>query len=266
MARPFRIKARRFLFLPVENPPMETEEEIDLDADSTTLIAMHCWDIGCEGGPALHPKYAVGMGLPENIRLSEEIMKNKILPLVEAARRARVLVSHVESAGIGLKHPELMREVPPTLPDMATARPDPAVPGHAEAYLAAVHGAGYNTDPESPYVRRDRVKYLMPKGDEPFAVQSAQLDQMLRRRGIENLIYTGFATNMCVIQSPGGIRDMSLLGYCIFLVREATLGLEYPDTLADRTVTRLAIRYVEHVYGHSVTYSDLMASLNQIAH
>ena len=266
MARPFRIKARRFLFLPAENPPMETEEDLDLDADRTTLIALHCWDVGCEEGPPVHPKYAVGMCLPENIRLGEEIMKNEILPLVVAARMGQVLVSHVECARIGLKHPELMREVPPTLPDPAAEPPTPVVEGHTEAYLATVHSAGYNTDPESPYVRMDRVRYLMPKGDEPFAVQSAQLDQMLRRRGIENLFYTGFATNMCVIKSPGGINDMSLLGYRIFLVREATLGLEYPDTLADRTVTRLAIRYVEHVYGHSVACSDLMASLGRLAH
>ena len=45
---------------------------------------------------------------------------------------------------------------------------------------------------------------LMPERGEPFVYQTNQFDRILRKRGIENLVYAGFATDMCILRSPGG--------------------------------------------------------------
>ena len=100
---------------------------------------------------------------------------------------------------------------------------------------------------------------------ELFAIQSRQFHTLLAARGIENLIYTGFATNMCILNSPGGIADMAQMGYRIFIMREGTLAVEYPDTIADRTMTWTALRYIEMVHGHSIRFDDWMANCERLA-
>ena len=46
---------------------------------------------------------------------------------------------------------------------------------------------------------------------------------MLEKHGIENLIYTGYGMDACIITRPIGMRDMSKKGFSNFLIREATL-------------------------------------------
>jgi len=105
----------------------------------------------------------------------------------------------------------------------------------------------------------DRAAFLMPKAGEPFAVDSLQLHRMLHKRGIENLVYTGFATDMCVLHSSGGIIEMACsYSYRVFLIREATFGVEYPDWFDRRTSTEFGIRRVESHYGHSIGWHEWM--------
>ena len=266
MVRQLSFQARRYVPIPLDDPPMETVEAITLDADKTTLVGLHCWNIGCPDGPPVDPRFCVGMGHRETVELGGRIMSEQIRPALQAARRASILVSHVENDHNGRQHPELMEEVPPEPPvSSPSPPPEPAVPGHREAFVERTHGAGYATDPDSPYVRMDRVDYLMPEPGEPFAIQTPQFDKLLRKRGIENLVYTGFATNMCILHSPGGVADMGALGYRIFIIREATLAVEYPDTIADRAVTRVALRYIETLYGHSIGYDDWTANCERLS-
>ena len=67
-----------------------------------------------------------------------------------------------------------------------------------------------------------------------------QFDRILRQRGIKNLVYTGFATNMCILDSAAATREMLGFGYRIFLIREATLAVEYPETFPTRMMTEAA--------------------------
>jgi len=258
MTRTLRLKARYYRGIPLDQPGVE-EEALELDAAKTTLIGMHCWNIGCPDGPPVEADYLVGMGFPATHRAAYEIMRERILPAMEAARAAGILVSHVESSTIGRHHLDLM-EVPPTAArtEIEGEVPPPAVPGHRRAVADRAHGRNYAT--ESPYARMDRASFLMPRGGEPFAVDSTQFHRMLSKRGVENLVYTGFATDMCVLHSPGGIIEMATrFSYRVVLIREATVGAEYHDWFAERVSTRFGIRRVESHYGHSIAWSDWMA-------
>ena len=103
-------------------------------------------------------------------------------------------------------------------------------------------------------------RIVAPVPGEPYVHQTGQFDRALRRRGIENLIYSGFATDMCILRAPGGIEPMAPMGYRIFLVRDATLGVEQPDTFEERIATRWAIRYFETHFGDTITTADFMAA------
>jgi nicotinamidase-related amidase len=250
-----RLTGRYFRTIPIDNTGYQTES-IALDPARTAFVAMHCWDIGCEGGPAIDPRFCVGMGYYESFREAERMINECIAPAMAAARRVGVLVCHVESPTIGQKHPEARLELdPPSPPAGGTARPE-VVPGWRAQIVARSHGANYAA--ESPYARMDRARRVAPLHGEIFAYQTGQLDRLLRGRGIENLIYSGFAADMCVLRAPGGIEPMAPFGYRLFLMRDATLGVECPDTFRGRIATRWAIRYFESHYGDTILCSDFI--------
>jgi nicotinamidase-related amidase len=250
-----KLPGRYYRTLPIDDMQYETEE-LELDPTRTSLVVMHCWNIGCEDGPEVDPGFWVGMGSREALAEAERIMREVIRPSMDAARRAGILVSHVESEGIAAKHREAQEDTdpPPEPPD--TPPPPPVVPGWRERIVARSHGKDYAT--KSPYAHMDRAKVVQPLPGEPFVYQTAQFDRALRRQGIENLIYTGFATDMCTLRAPGGIEPMSPYGYRLFLMRDATLGVELPDTFDELIATRWGIRYFEALYGDTVLSADFI--------
>ena len=99
------LPGRYYRPIPLDRAGYETEL-LALDARKTALVAMHCWNIGCEDGPPIEKNYFVGMGSLESFREAERIMRERIRPAMDAARRAGVLVCHVETELIARRHPE----------------------------------------------------------------------------------------------------------------------------------------------------------------
>jgi len=256
-----RLTGRYYQTIPMDQAGY-VEETLELDPARTALVALHCWNIGCEDGPAIDNRYWVGMGFPETMAEAERIMRDVIRPALDAARRAGIAVAHVEAETIARQHPEALAELDPPPPAGSAANP-PAAPGWMTAMVARHHGHEYWVD--GPSARMDRAAVVAPLPGEIYAFQSGQLDRLLRRRGIENLIYTGFASDMCLLRAPGGIEPMAAYGYRVHLVRDATLGIECPDTFAERLATRWAIRYFETHYGDTVTAADFIAACDAFA-
>ena len=221
---------------------------------------MHCWNIGCPDGPPVDPNFAVGMVYEFTAQACAKIMTDRIVPAFDAARQVGMTVCHVEPTIIARKHPEACEdEDPPDPPPSHT--PPPVVPGHSEAMRDRAHGKYLEG---SPYTQMDRAAIVAPQPGDVYCHQTGQLDRALRRRGIENLIYTGFATDMCVLRAPGGIEPMIEFGYRLFIMRDATLGVEYPDTFDQRTITESALRYFESHFGDSVMFDDFIAACRRI--
>ena len=86
-----------------------------------------------------------------------------------------------------------------------------------------------------------------------------ELHIILLQRNIKTLFYVGFATHICVLNRPYGIKRMHGLGYQIILLRDCTSSMEYHDTLEGMWVTRTAIREVEkRPGGYSCTAKDFI--------
>lgn len=240
--------------IPLDQAGYEAEP-LALDPHKTALVAMHCWNIGCEDGPPIDKDYFVGMGSLESYREAERIMRECIRPAMDAAREAGVLVCHVESELIARRHPEALADADPReVPDEAR----PVVPGWRKQMEDRFHGTAYAT--HSPLARMDRAKVVAPLPGEPFVFQSGQLDRALRRQGIENLVYAGFAADMCILRAPGGIEPMAPKEYRLFLIRDATVGVECEDTFAERIATRWAVRYFETHFGDTLLCEDFVAA------
>jgi nicotinamidase-related amidase len=170
-------------------------------------------------------------------------------------------VCHVESELIARQHPEALEDSDTSDRSDRSDEGVPVVQGWRKRMEDRFHGTDYPT--RSPLAKMDRAKIVFPLPGEPFVFQTEQLDRVLRRRGIENLIYAGFATDMCVLRAPGGIEPMAGKEYRLFLMRDATIGVECPDTFAERIATRWAVRYFETHFGDTVACEDfIMACRN----
>src|ERR1035438_7454058 len=99
------LPGRYYRPIPLDAAGYETER-LELDLAKTALVALHCWNIGCEDGPPIDRNYFVGMGSLESAREAGRIMRECIRPAMDAARQAGVLMCHVESELIARRHPE----------------------------------------------------------------------------------------------------------------------------------------------------------------
>jgi len=125
--------------------------------------------------------------------------------------------------------------------------------------LARAHGRDYLG--RSPLARMRRAEIVSPREDEPLFFYTDQLDAYLKEREIETLIYTGFATDMCVLGADGGARPMLGLGYRCILMRDATVGVETPDSFEERLATRYGTHLFEWQVGFSTTYRNFIQAL-----
>lgn len=251
MTKALHLKARYYRALPVDAPGYE-EEILELPLERTALVGMHCWNIGCPDGPPVNADFCVGMGWPQATEEAGRIMREVIRPAMDAAREAGLPVCHVECDWMDEQYPQVASR---------RRRDQEGFPeGRPGEMLARAHGRDYLT--RSPLAQMRRAEVVSPIGDEPLVFYTDQLDEYLRERGIENLIYAGFATDMCVLGAAGGARPMLGLGHRCILMRDGTVGVETPETFPERLATRHGIHRFEWQVGHSTTSADFATALS----
>ena len=218
--------------------PVGSRKQFDLNPAETGFVALHLWNMGDVNGPAVPDGYFVDMGTLESQGESVRIADNYIRPAITAARAAGMQVFHVEPGNIAMKYDSVhhMLEDEDTNPPPGPARPPEANPGWNLERADRSHGAGYRDWDGWQQMRIIQSCDAEP-GDQVI-LTSAQFDRICRSKGIKNLIYTGFATNMCILGSAAATQPMLGYGYKVFLIREATLAVEYPDTFPERLMTR----------------------------
>lgn len=255
MATPstLHLKTRYYRALPVDRPGYE-DVVLDLPAAETALVGMHCWNIGCPDGPDVDVDFCVGMGWPQATGEAGRIMAEVIRPAMDLCRDKGVAICHVESDWMDHQYPhvESRRE-----PGRASSSPTVTQELHDRA-----HGADYLE--RSPLAHMKRAALVSPEGDEPLFFYTDQLHAWLQERGIRNLVYTGFAADMCLLGAEGGARPMLGLGYRCVLIREATVGVETPQTFPERLVTRYAIHRFEWQVGWGCAYTDFATAMEAL--
>jgi len=90
---------------------------------------------------------------------------------------------------------------------------------------------------------------------------SAEAYNLLRQRGIRNLLVMGVHTNMCVLGRPFGIRQMVGQGLNVALVRDLTDALydpARPPFVSHFTGTDLVVEHVERHWCPTLVSGDLL--------
>jgi nicotinamidase-related amidase len=241
------------------------EERFDLDPDETAFVALHLWNVGDVGGPEVPERFFVDMGTAECQAESIRIAERYIRTAIDAARAAGLPIFHVEPRDIALKYDSAREGLDDDelSPPPAAPRPPEANPGWIRQRAERSHGRGY-----LEWDGWQKMRILSSCDAEPgdrVIVTGRQFDRVLRAKGIKNLVYTGFATNMCILDSAAATREMLGYGYRIFLIREATLGVEYPDTFGERLQTRAALNFFMQVVGDTIGFADFVEACRAVA-
>jgi len=92
-------------------------------------------------------------------------------------------------------------------------------------------------------------------------ISTAGFRDYLRQRGIDTLIYCGYASNWCVTTRPTGLIFMQREGFRTFIVRDGCIGFETPESYDGQWGHRMAVSYIESNWGASTTVADMANAL-----
>jgi len=106
----------------------------------------------------------------------------------------------------------------------------------------------------------DIAETVCPVAGEPIIHTGQQMHGLLAQRGILHLIYVGFVTNWCLIGRDYGVIAMNDRGYNVIVVRDATTGIEFHDTVDALAATNMTIREVETKYAWSTHTQGLLGA------
>lgn len=250
MSPAMHLKARYFRARPTHRAGYQGVV-LRLPIEKTALIGMHCWNIGCPDGPPVDFDYCVGMGWPESAAEAGRIMAEVIRPAMDAARSIGMAVCHMECDWMDAQYPEI--------PSRRKKDIKPKYPRRYQKVLDRAYGPDYME--RSPLAQMRRAAMVSPQGSEKLYFYTDTLVKDLQERGIENLVYTGFAADMCLLGAEGGARTMTALGYRCIVMRDATVGVELPHTFPERLATRYGLQIFEWSLGYGTTFADFMAAV-----
>ena len=91
----------------------------------------------------------------------------------------------------------------------------------------------------------------------PIINKSIDLDAYLRGMEIDTIYYTGYASNLCVMNRPTGIISMHELGYKVVLIEDATLPVPNVEMSYKE-----ALREIEKV-GEIITIKEFKDLINK---
>lgn len=202
--------------------------------------------------------------LKDTQQRAEEIVQQRLLPLVAACRNAGVKIIHAPSPPQASKHPNWLR-----LEGWDT----PSWPGEEDWPPQAFRRregefAGYALpdEPRDPEREAHRAALglhpdVRPIDDEPVIATGEELHLWSKREGVMTLVFAGFNTNACILHRDYGTLDMARRGYDIVIVRDCTTGMESAMTQDGLWQTRGAVMILEMFGKYSVDAQELIDGL-----
>jgi nicotinamidase-related amidase len=262
MSTPLRVTVR-YLAMHSRDPEENVEARIwpvdepyEIDPRQAALVLVDTWN--------KHP-------IRSHLEASGRVMRERITPLLTAARAASLALVYAPSPDVAPSYPQWQRRFG------GRAAAAPVRPAWPPPELRAREGewARYRRRPgetpaeyDGPYPdwwRWDAIAdSVAPEPDDHVVATGAELHELLAEWRTAFLFYVGFATNICVLHRDYGILAMGARGYLPILLRDCTVGIETRDTLDGHLTTRLAIHDVERRY-YSAASTDLIAGLRAVA-
>jgi nicotinamidase-related amidase len=217
------------------------EVDLDLPVAETALVLVDCWNMHYSSS------FEQRVG---------QIDRDCIAPVLAAARQMGMTVIHAPAPSISAKYPQSKLY---------------AVEG--EEAFAGIYGQRDAEWPPQEFIDRtgpyeqfqrdfavpmkywiDRYKdqdidpAVKPIESDYVIVTANQMHRLLKDKGIVHLVYTGFATNMCLLGRDYGVRAMAQRGYNPIVLRDCTTAVEHHDTVDELWATRATLIDMEYYW------------------
>lgn len=231
-------------------PSVETnfqfvERELPLSIGQTALVLVDVWSTHY---------------IDSWLARAKEVTEAKIVPILESARETGMTIIHAPSPPVADRYDD----APETSQTKSEGSDWPPVDFRGIYRSGPYAEFGRNQEPILPptYKRYETeldINVLVkPVEGEHVIHTGPQMHNLLVEKQILHLIYVGFATNWCVIGRDYGILAMNERGYNIILIRDATTGIEFHDTVNALTATSMAIREIETKQAWSTTTEEFL--------
>ncbi|MBU6402219.1 MAG: isochorismatase family protein [Verrucomicrobia bacterium] len=192
------------------------------------------------------------------------VLAGKMEPVLEAARAKGVQIIHCPSETMDFYLDSLQRrrmqlvarvEPPPPL-----ALPDPPLPIDDS-------DGGCDSAEKPWYMAWTREHAAIQIGEfDGISDQGAEVYSFLRAHGIQFIIVMGVHANMCVLNRPFAIKQMTRWGVHCILARDLTDAMynpRMPPHVSHWQGVELVVEYIEKYWAPSVSTEDLLAGLPQ---
>lgn len=200
---------------------------------------------------------------------TEQVIDEKLLPLLTACRAAGLSVIHAPSPAQAMQHPNwvaLRNKVPaeaqPSVPHDSWPPPEfRSKNGAYQAYSRPVEAR----QPELQQLSATRQLHpkIQPLRGEAVIATGAELHLHCKQQGILFLLFAGFNTNACILVRDYGTLEMSRRGYEVILVRDCTTGMESPESQPTLAQTKGATLFLEMFGQYSIASDEIIAGLPQ---
>jgi nicotinamidase-related amidase len=201
-------------------------------------------------------------------RRAMDIVENRIVPVVEAARASGMPVVHAPSQRLAERYEQSSVDFVPGDEERfpAYASPDgewppPEFVRREGEYLP--YRRNYSPPMESwesEYEDQGIAPQVGPRPGDRVVRSGPHMHRVLRKMGRLHLFFAGFATNMCLQHRDYGIRAFSERGYNTILIRDCTTAIESHDTVESLAGTRVSVQEIEMKYSFSVASEDFIGA------
>ena len=271
MSRVVRVPIRNYQIARLYGPGMEPSCEegfketlLEKAVGQIGLVLVHCWNLGEATGPyPIGPDAHCPGEAADWVPIAHEIVRDRIRPVLDAARQAGIAVFHLAQSTYAPKYPQYLEIAtdpelrPPNLqePVVGCVRPRSFEKHWRDQYGVDFPGPVWETHADS----FDVAEAVRPLSDEHVILDGWQLNGLCRRMDIDTLFYAGFMADLCLVNVPGAIREMfAKFGYHCIVLRDCTTAYEFADTYDGRWMTFAAIRLIETDLGHSASSEDFI--------
>ncbi|HOZ46211.1 MAG TPA: hypothetical protein PLO37_02280 [Candidatus Hydrogenedentes bacterium] len=239
-------------------------EPLTFSKNHTAVVVMHAWDAGTRDQfPGWHR-------VVPYIPRADAICRDVFPRLLAAVRASDLTLFHVVGGGDYYKHlpgyqhaVEIAGPAPEALPTVASDPIRDALAAHKQTYgYPATHNLD---DIARGFARLDFAPNTKPLDGEGVAENGHQLHALCREKGINHLIYSGFAINWCLLLSPGGMAEMQKYGLMCSAIRQATTAVENKASARNEWCKELALWRVALAFGFVFDVDDFVGALPSTA-
>ena len=227
------------------------------------IVVMHAWDLGTR------EKFPGWWRAVPYAPRSQTILREVFPRLLKTVRRSEIPLFHVVGGGNQYwKHLSGYKRAV-SLVGSDTNALEQVASDPLRDKLAAFRqkhcfvGQHNRKDVERGFEQLDFAEQARPESDEGIAEDTRQLFALCKDRGVNHLVYCGFAINWCLLLSPGGMAEMHKYGLWCSALRQATTAVENKESARKELCKEIALWRVALAFGFVFDVNDFINAIKK---